>query len=84
MGEDLSNLALGDMIVALGEELEQRVSLGADRQVVLVALAVAANNGRMIGATEIVAQAVQQGVDLDLRLADGPQAPSTLSDALGE
>jgi hypothetical protein len=72
------------LIVSLSDEFEQRVSLGADRQVVLVALALAANNGRMIGATEIVAQVVQQGVDLKIRLAEGTQAPSTLADALGE
>lgn len=83
-GEDLSNNALGDMLVALSDELEERVSLGADRRVVMIALAVAANNGRMIGATEVVAQAVQQGIDLKVRLTEGNQAPSTLADALDE
>jgi hypothetical protein len=85
MSEDLSWLSLGDQVAALAAELEERVSLDPEtRRVVLTALAVAANNGRVIGANEVIAQAVQTGTDLRLHLVAGEPAPSTLAEALGD
>jgi hypothetical protein len=51
---------------------------------VLIAVTLAANNGRIIGANEMTAQAVRQGIDLNVRLEPGEQAPATLAEALGE
>jgi hypothetical protein len=85
MAEDLSHHPLGDMLVALSEELDQRLSLDPEtRRIVLIALTLAANNGRLIGANEMIAQAVQTGFDLTVRLEPGEQAPATLAEALGE
>jgi hypothetical protein len=85
MGEDHSHAALGDMIAGLVEELDQRVSLDPDtRQIVLIAVAPAANNGRVIGADEMIAQAIEMGIDLSVRLVPGDQAPATLAEALGD
>ena len=55
MNEELSHQQLGDMIVASSEELDQRVSLDRDtRRIVLIAVALAANNRRIIGAKELI------------------------------
>jgi hypothetical protein len=84
MSRDLSHETLADMLVALVEELEQRVSLWPkQRNVVVTALAVAANNGRVIGMNEAIAQALQNGVDLRVNLEEREQAPATLAEALG-
>ncbi|QEC46334.1 hypothetical protein FSW04_01235 [Baekduia soli] len=83
MSDDLSHEALSDMVAALSAEVEDRVSLDpTQRRVVLTALVIAANNGHMTGATEMIAQAVQGGVDLEIDLDEGAQAPATLRDAL--
>ena len=83
MSGDLSHEALGDMLVALVVELDQRLSLKPrQRNVVITALAIAANNGRVIGMSEIVAQAVRNGIDLRVDLKQGESAPATLAEAL--
>jgi hypothetical protein len=84
MSRDLSHETVADMLVALVEELEQRVSLWPrQRNVVVTALAIAANNGRVIGMNEAIAQAVQDGIDLGVNLTEGEQVPATLAEALG-
>jgi hypothetical protein len=85
LSEDLSHQPLGDMLDGLIEELDERVSLDPEtRRIVLIAVVLAANNGRIIGANEVIAQAIQQGIDFNIQRAPGEQAPSTLAQALGE
>jgi hypothetical protein len=83
MSEDREEVALGDMVVSLIAELQERVELtGEARRIVLLAVALAANNGRLIGLREVIAQAAEQGIDLGLPAA--PDAPATLAQALGQ
>jgi hypothetical protein len=85
MPDDHSWGFLGDAVEALIGELDARVNLDPeDRRVVLTALIVAANNGRVIGMREAAAQAEQQGRPLPINLTADEQAPSTLREALGE
>lgn len=86
MSEDHSPLTLGDMVVGLAAELQERVELdGEARRIVLMAVALAANNGRLIGMNEILAQAIEQGIELDIaRTPAEEDAPATLAQALGE
>lgn len=86
MSDAAAPLTLGDMVVGLVAELQERVELtGEARRVVLLAVALAANNGRLIGAREVLDLAAAQGVTLEL--GDDPvgrDAPATLSQALGD
>ena len=76
----------GDMLVGLIAELQERVELtGEARRVVLLALALAANNGRGFGLNEAYAGLAAHGVDVeDVRPPGGAEAPATLAQALGE
>lgn len=86
MSDAAAPLTLGDMVVGLVAELQERVELtGEARRVVLLAVALAANNGRLVGAREVLDLAAAQGVTLEL--GDDPvgrDAPTTLSQALGD
>lgn len=85
MPEDHSSDAMGDMLMSILAELEERVSYDQETQkLVRLTVALAANNARVIGANEMAAQLIQQGVDLQLNLKPGEQAPATLASALGD
>jgi hypothetical protein len=51
--------------------------------VVVTALAIAANNGRVIGMNEAITQALQNGVDLRVNPKEREQPPATLAETLG-
>lgn len=83
MTEPPHPLTLGDMVVSLVAELQERVELtGEARRVVLLAVALAANNGRLIGMAEL--QAIAAGQGIDLQVPGEIEAPSTLAQALGQ
>ncbi|MCW3038103.1 MAG: hypothetical protein JWM31_8 [Solirubrobacterales bacterium] len=83
MSEHAGRLSLGDMVVGLIAELQERVQLeGEARRIVLMAVALAANNGRLIGMDEVLAQAAEQGLSVEVA-ADAVDAPATLTQALG-
>lgn len=84
--KDRSWEPMGDMLEALVIELRERLTgLGADDfRLVYTAITIAANNARIIGVQEAVAQAIQQGHDLRINMVEGEQAPTTLADAPGE
>lgn len=83
MSEQQRPPTLGDMVVGLIAELQERVELtGEARRIVLLAVALAANNGRLIGIEELRAEARAQGVELPAPAAE-PDAPVTLTQALG-
>jgi hypothetical protein len=86
MSEDHGPITLGDMVVGLVAELQERVELeGEARRIILLTVALAANNGRLIGMNELVAQAREQGIELDVSSTPIEQdAPATLAQALGE
>ncbi len=86
MSEDPTPLTLGDMVVGLVAELQERVELtGEARRVVLLAVALAANNGRLLGMAELRERAVEAGIGLALpTTATEEDAPATLAQALGE
>ncbi len=86
MAQDRDDLTLGDMLVGLIAELQERVELtGEARRVVLLAVALAANNGRGIGLNEAYAQLAEHGIDPDtVRPAGSVEAPATLAQALGD
>jgi hypothetical protein len=85
MSSDRDDLTLGDMLVGLIAELQERVELtGEARRIVLLAVALAANNGRGIGLNEAYARLAAQGIDPDtVRPAGSVEAPATLAQALG-
>jgi hypothetical protein len=85
MSDESRPLTLGDMVVGLVAELQERVELtGEARRVVLLTVALAANNGRLLGLDEALTRAREQGVDLDLGLSRAEkEAPATLAQTLG-
>lgn len=86
MPEDLSWMPLGDMVESVLKEVYDRTTLSADdSRIVMAALAVAANNGRMTGMAETIAQLEQQGISVPISVdEDGGAAPRTVAGALGE
>jgi hypothetical protein len=86
MSEARDPQTLGDMLVGLIAELQERVELtGEARRVVLLAVALAANNGRSFGLNEAYEQLAAHGIDPeDVRPPGGVDAPATLAQALGD
>jgi hypothetical protein len=83
---DPNDPGLGDMLLGLIAELQERVQLeGEAKRIVLLTVALAANNGRLIGMQEVLARASELGIDVPLdRSAPDLEAPATLTQALGQ
>lgn len=83
---DQNDPGLGTMLLGLIAELQERVQLeGEAKRVVLLTIALAANNGRLLGMGEVLARARELGVDVELeRSTPDLEAPATLAQALGQ